>query len=476
MEIVANGINDAWLQVIKSLKESGKESAPRGQKIKEIQNFSVEIKDPKKRVLSLPVRNISLPFAFGELCWYLEARNDVDMMTYYSKKMRSFSDDGQTLNSAYGYRIFGKHPMLPFNQWEHVVNQLKADKDTRQAIIHLHTPNNKKTKDEVCTLSLQFFIRDDKLDMVVNMRSNDIIWGFTYDVFSFTTFQELMANELGIEVGKYFHNAASMHIYEKDFSYFDCLDIYNSLMYMTQYDLQFDYEGVTKNDLQWRLLFDIESSLRVTNTYYITARDRIKNKSIRTMVEVFMVYKCFKEYGAKMALMNLEYDNVYDGLMRNYLNKESLNDSHMVIIDGSDGAGKSTLISNMPTLENQNVVAFSKPSEDFNKLVYFQTALTRGNLILDRFYYSEYVYSKVLERESKLTNWDIKVIEELLNYRNACFVFMDTDPQICYERLDDEDVAFFSFEQIKEICQCYRMMFRVSDVKDKKRIETKVQK
>jgi thymidylate synthase len=473
MEIIANGINDAWLQVIKSLKENGKESAPRGQKIKEIQNFSVEIKDPKKRVLSLPIRNISLPFAFGELCWYLEGRNDVDMMSYYSKKMRSFSDDGETLNSAYGYRMFGKHPMLPFNQWDNVVNQLKADKDTRQAIVHLHTPNNKKTKDEVCTLSLQFFIRENKLDMVVNMRSNDIIWGLTYDVFSFTSFQELMANELGIEVGKYFHNAASMHIYEKDFGYFDHLAMYDSLMYMTQYDLQFDYDGITKDDIQWQLLFNAESSLRITSGINANGWG-ITNEALSTICEVFTVYKIYKEYGKDIALMNLEYDNVYDGLMRNYFHKENLMSSSLVIVEGSDGAGKSTLISRLPKDEKHDIVAFRKPTEDFNILVYFQTALTRGNIILDRFYYSEYVYSKVLNRESKLSNWDIKVIEELLNYRKAGYVFMDTAPEICYERLDEEDFAFFDFEQIKEICQVYRMMFRVSEIKNKSRLVVEV--
>src|SRR5690554_6804175 len=172
--IIANGISDAWVKVVKELDVNGRETGPRGKKTKEITNMSVKIKNPRKRILSLPVRKISLPFAFGELAWYLQGRNDVAMMEYYSKMMRSFSDDGETLNSAYGYRIFGKHPMLPFNQWEFVIEKLKQDPDSRQAVIHLKTPNNKPTKDEVCTKDLQFLIRDGKLDLHVNMRSNDI--------------------------------------------------------------------------------------------------------------------------------------------------------------------------------------------------------------------------------------------------------------------------------------------------------------
>ena len=41
------------------------------------------------------------------------------MMQYYSESFVNNSDDGKTLNSAYGYRIFnGEHPLINFNQWE----------------------------------------------------------------------------------------------------------------------------------------------------------------------------------------------------------------------------------------------------------------------------------------------------------------------------------------------------------------------
>lgn len=55
------------------------------------------------------------------------------------------------------------------------------------------------------------------------MRSNDLVLGFPYDVFTFTLFQELMLVELSkdianISMGYYFHNITSLHIYERDFS------------------------------------------------------------------------------------------------------------------------------------------------------------------------------------------------------------------------------------------------------------------
>jgi thymidylate synthase len=469
--IVANGINDAWVRVLSQLYCDGKESSPRGKKIKELKNVSVEIRDPKKRILSLPVRNISLPFAFGELIWYLTARNDVSMMEYYSKGMKNFSDDGETLNSAYGYRIFGHHQSLPFDQWDHVVKQLKEDPDTRQAIIHLHTPNNKPTKDEVCTLSLQFMIRDNKLDMITNMRSNDIIKGFTYDVFSFTSMQELMANELGIEVGTYYHNAASMHIYENDYFYFDHLKIIDELLHMTQYDVQFDYEGLTIHDDDLVELFKAESLLRITDVKGISSKVNIKNKTLNLITEILALYRLYKNYGIQTVLINLKYDNLYHGLMRNYIHRNTLDHSTMFIFDGCDGAGKSSYIDRVIEKSVYDVIAFVKPEDDFNKLIYFQTALTRGNIVLDRFYYSEWVYSIIFDRKCRLNNSDIKVLESLLNYRNATFVFMDTDPDICFNRLDEIDSKVFSREQIKRICESYELNFRVSEIKSKMRMK-----
>ena len=54
------------------------------------------------------------------------------------------------------------------------------------------------------------------------MRSNDIVLGFTNDVFQFTMLQEAMLVELKkhypeLKLGQYFHNAGSMHIYDRHF-------------------------------------------------------------------------------------------------------------------------------------------------------------------------------------------------------------------------------------------------------------------
>jgi thymidylate synthase len=465
--IVAQGINDAWLRVMSHLFHDGKESAPRGKRIKELKSLTVKIENPKKRILTLPIRKISLPFAFGELVWYKAGRNDLGMMEYYSKMMRNFSDDGETLNSAYGYRIFGKHPLLPFDQWKNVVSLLRQDPDSRQAVIHLHTPNNQPTKDEVCTLNLQFMIRDGKLDMYTTMRSNDIVWGFTYDVFSFTTFQELMANELGVPVGEYYHTANSMHVYEKDFGLLEeVLKLYPSLLYMTKYDKEFDYSGITRDHPDWAILEEYESALRTGDEDLISYLP--ETPALKTMVEVFWIYKDYKTLGKEAVLERLSYDDLTHCLMRHYIERDPLEKSHMLIVEGPDGAGKTTFIDGLVNDEFNvtSVIAFGKPGKDFDPFIYFHTALLPGSYVLDRFFYSELVYGRTLrDGNTIINNEDQKVLEKLLMHRGAKAMFMATDPETCYSRLDELDKLVFSLEDIKELHSGYTVITRASNLR-----------
>jgi thymidylate synthase len=100
-----------------------------------------------------------------------------------------------------------------------VLEELKNDPDSRRAVMHINQPPDlgravgAGSKDVPCTMSLQLLIRDRKLHMHVLMRSNDVVWGMPYDVFSFTCLQEAflyLLQEQGVPVdglGCYHHTA-----------------------------------------------------------------------------------------------------------------------------------------------------------------------------------------------------------------------------------------------------------------------------
>ena len=67
-----------------------------------------------------------------------------------------------------------------------------------------------------CTCALQFLVRKGKLDLIVYMRSNDVIKGLTHDIFCFTMLQEIAARRLSVELGTYRHCVGSLHLYLSD--------------------------------------------------------------------------------------------------------------------------------------------------------------------------------------------------------------------------------------------------------------------
>lgn len=211
-------VDNVWVQAFKKLATQAQDgfgaSSRDGDVVGEICDAVFCVEDPTRNIVSNPVRKMPMRYAVGELAWYLSGSNKVKDISRFAKKWVEISDDGETNNSAYGYRIFSK---FGFDQWEHVKALLKKDPNSRQAVIHIKDANNSPTKDVPCTVYLQFFIREGKLNLSVHMRSNDIWMGVPYDMFSFCFLQIMMAMELGVEIGQYTHYAGSLHLYKRDY-------------------------------------------------------------------------------------------------------------------------------------------------------------------------------------------------------------------------------------------------------------------
>jgi len=214
---------DCYLSLVREVyNEYEYESSPRGQRIKEKLGVSFRINNPRNRYPFIEGRKFSPMYFAAEMLWYVSGNNSTKWISNYSKFWKNISDDGETANSAYGARIFQKNDIIAngrLNQWEFVKNELKNDPDSRRAVIHLRTPDDgvDAKLDVPCTLALQFFIRNNLLHMIVNMRSSDLIFGIAYDIPAFTFFQEMLALELGVDVGSYTHLSNSLHIYERHF-------------------------------------------------------------------------------------------------------------------------------------------------------------------------------------------------------------------------------------------------------------------
>lgn len=211
-------LDSIYRPMLIELLEEGVEVSPRGMKTLEFQDVvSITVEKPNQSLVTNPSRKSLLSFYFGEFLWMLRGSKDLNHVANYLNGWRRFSDDGKTLNGAYGDRIFNWNDKI--NQFDEVFEKLNNDKNCRQAVISIYNPEKdlKPTLDVPCNDFLQFYVRNDKLCCTVYQRSCDIISGLTYDMHMFATFQALMAGRLGLEVGNYTHIANSLHLYERDF-------------------------------------------------------------------------------------------------------------------------------------------------------------------------------------------------------------------------------------------------------------------
>lgn len=211
---ISNNIDTIYLSLCKDLLKAPRVGTTRDGSTRELLNVKFVLKDINKNIVS--VRGLSPSYLCGELLWYFSGLNSLEFISRFSKFWEKLSDDGETSNSAYGYIMQHK---FGFNQIEKVIEQLTVDPYSRRAVINLNTPNERmiETKDEPCTIALQFMIRKGKLDCTAIMRSNDIWFGTPYDVAFFTELQKYIAQRLGVGYGWYTHFATSLHLIDRNY-------------------------------------------------------------------------------------------------------------------------------------------------------------------------------------------------------------------------------------------------------------------
>jgi thymidylate synthase len=211
-------VDDLLRRVVdKLLSTKRRLTATRGDTI-ELTGVLLQLINPRAR-LSLTEKRGKLFSCLGELLWYLSGGNSVHFITHYVPRYRDDCEDGKTIHGGYGPRLFKwARNGAALEQINNVLKLLKKKPHSRRAVIQLFdgTDIAKDHKEIPCTCTLQFMIRGRRLHLFTSMRSNDAFLGLPHDIFAFTMLQEIMARSLGVELGRYKHFVASLHLYTKD--------------------------------------------------------------------------------------------------------------------------------------------------------------------------------------------------------------------------------------------------------------------
>jgi len=176
-------------------------------------NVGFTIEEPMDNHISCEQRNWKQDYAEAEWQWYLSGdRNIKKLGELYGKVpeiWKRMADENGNVNSNYGWQWKRE------GQIDSIVYQLKNNPNTRQAAISIYDAKECKDyiNDTPCTYAVQFTIVNDKLNMCVTMRSNDLWYGFCNDQYCFSRLQLMIADRLEIRLGEYFHFAHNLHLY-----------------------------------------------------------------------------------------------------------------------------------------------------------------------------------------------------------------------------------------------------------------------
>jgi len=164
-----------------------------------------------------------------ELDWYLsQSLNVYDIEGKTPKIWCDVADKDGNINSNYGYLIFSESN---YEQYNAALTELVANPFSRRALMIYQRPTmhfdycENGRSDFICTNAVQYLIRNDVLHVVVQMRSNDVVFGYRNDLawqkFVAEKFLEDYRKATSSRIRDYqIHwNVGSLHLYERHFNY-----------------------------------------------------------------------------------------------------------------------------------------------------------------------------------------------------------------------------------------------------------------
>ena len=180
-----------------------------------VSNVGFYLFNPLDNEIKTPWRKWNKNYADAEWAWYLSANPNADEISKRAPIWKSMQDENGDVQSNYGWQWQRN------NQLDKVIEMLKKNPSTRKASISIYDAKeiDNYSNDTPCTYSINFNITDNKLNMSVLMRSNDLIFGFCNDQYCFSKLHQMVCSEIPFAcVGHYYHFAQNLHIYDRHFS------------------------------------------------------------------------------------------------------------------------------------------------------------------------------------------------------------------------------------------------------------------
>jgi len=166
---------------------------------------------------------VNQEYANAEIEWYLSKSTNVNDIPYPNGVPGAWkhaaNEHGET-NSNYGYLILSD---VYHEQYHNAVNELSMNRDSRRATMVYTRPSiwveafDQGKNDFICTNAVTYYVRDGKIHSVVQMRSNDVVFGYKNDKYWQDYVVNMMCEDLGLEPGTMTWQVQNLHVYSRHF-------------------------------------------------------------------------------------------------------------------------------------------------------------------------------------------------------------------------------------------------------------------
>lgn len=173
----------------------------------------------------LTLRRTAFKSCINELLWIWQKKSNV-VSELKSGIWDAWKQEDGTIGKAYGYQLGVKHqyPEGEFDQVDRVLYDLKHNPGSRRIITNIYSHADlHEMALYPCAYSVTFNVTGNKLNAILNQRSQDMIVANNWNVCQYAVLVHMMAQVSGLEVGELVHVIADAHIYDRHFDILDTI-------------------------------------------------------------------------------------------------------------------------------------------------------------------------------------------------------------------------------------------------------------
>ena len=209
-DILENGVWDTHLNVRPKWDDG--ESAHTVKKFGIVNRYDLSEEFP-----ILTVRRTFWKSAIDELLWIWQKKSN-NVHELRSHVWDAWADETGSIGKAYGYQLGVKHryPEGDMDQVDRVLFDLKNNPASRRIMTNIY---NHADLSEMalypCAYSMTFNVSGNKLNAILNQRSQDMLTANNWNVVQYAALTCMMAQVSGLEPGEFIHVIADAHIYDR---------------------------------------------------------------------------------------------------------------------------------------------------------------------------------------------------------------------------------------------------------------------